>query len=109
MITELTKNDFVNYMNEIQNAYDVDCSIDEIAYNKGIQFQSNISQLGDVAINLLTKIMHDDLKHIEYFIYELDFGRLYQEGDFLDENDNPVDISTPEKLYDYLISFYDEE
>ena len=38
---------------------------------------------------------------IEYFIYELDFGRKYSKGCFK-VKDKPVDISSSDKLWDYL-------
>lgn len=40
---------------------------------------------------------------IEYFIYDLEFGTKWTPDSILDENGNPIDISTTEKLYDYII------
>lgn len=39
---------------------------------------------------------------IEYFIYEIDFGRDFKMGDYTCNGEN-IDLSTPEKLYDWLI------
>jgi hypothetical protein len=39
---------------------------------------------------------------IDYFIYELEFGKKYKDGCYL-VNKKPVDISTVEKLYDHLV------
>lgn len=56
----------------------------------------------DIVIELLELLMRDKFKFIELFVYNLDFGR-GKCTDVLDENEKPIDISTSEKLYDYLV------
>lgn len=56
-----------------------------------------------IVIKLLEKLMQDGFGNISCFIYELDYGREYQEGCVSDKNGN-IDISTPEKLYDFLMA-----
>ena len=46
--------------------------------------------------------MHDSCEDIDYFIYELDYGRKYEPGMIKDEHDQDIDFSTAGKLYDYL-------
>ena len=58
-----------------------------------------------IVVKLLEKLMQDSIGNISYFIYELDYGREYQEGCISDKSGN-IDISTPEKLYDYLVMEY---
>ena len=41
---------------------------------------------------------------IDYFCWEIDFGESYTDGCVTDEKGNTIDISTPEKLYDYIVS-----
>ena len=41
---------------------------------------------------------------ISYWCYELEYGIGYYPGCVTDENGNPIDISTPEKLYDYVVA-----
>ena len=45
---------------------------------------------------------------IEYFCYELEFGKRYLTRDdwVTDADGNKIDLSTPEKLYDYLVKEY---
>lgn len=45
---------------------------------------------------------------LEYFIYDLNFGKYYTEGCFTEADDTPIDISTIEKLYDYIVSEVDK-
>ena len=45
--------------------------------------------------------MFNDSDLISWWIYELDYGRNFKMGDLID-NGVEIDLSTPEKLYDYL-------
>lgn len=60
-----------------------------------------------ITMDLLREMFDDEDGLLEYFVYELNFLREYQFGYVLDENDNPVDVSTWEKVYDFLM--YNEE
>lgn len=51
---------------------------------------------------LLRKLLNDVFENINYFIYELDYGRKYESGMIKDEKNQDIDFSTAEKLYDYL-------
>jgi hypothetical protein len=51
---------------------------------------------------LLRKLLKDAVENIDYFIYELDYGRKYEPGMITDKNGADIDFSTAEKLYDYL-------
>lgn len=54
-----------------------------------------------IVVKLLEKIFNDkDI--LSWWLYELDYGRKYEKGCITDENNNQIDVSTPEKLYDYL-------
>ena len=54
----------------------------------------------NIVIELLQNMFNDsDL--IGWWIYELDYGRKFKIGDLID-NGVEIDLSTPEKLYDYL-------
>ena len=54
-----------------------------------------------LVIELLEEIMQDESETILYFCVELDYGKSYTPG-CITENGEDIDISTPEKLYDYL-------
>lgn len=62
------------------------------------------------ANNQLLKIlcvgMKDSTPHswIEYFCFEINFGKEYYEGIATEKDGTHIDISTSEKLYDYLIA-----
>ena len=46
--------------------------------------------------------MRDQYEYIDYFIYELDYGRKYEAGMITDENGQDIDLHTPELLYDFI-------
>ena len=50
----------------------------------------------------LVEIFSLFIAYISYFMYELDYGRDYQDG-FIVENGVNIDFSSADKLYDYLI------
>ena len=56
-------------------------------------------------LDFLNRIFDQDKEYsdIDYFIYELDFGKRWTEHS-LTQNGVSIDISTSEKLYDYLVS-----
>lgn len=51
--------------------------------------------------------MEDKYKIIESFVLEQDFGRYEKYNKFIDSNGNEVDVSTAEKIYDYLVEVMD--
>ena len=90
--------------------------IDKIkAHNKTINDLEDIlgvifefDDLQDTVVELLEKVMDVEPcekfgSDISYFIYDLDYGNNWTPSS-LTINGESVDISTAEKLYDYLIS-----
>ena len=55
----------------------------------------------NIVIELLENMFDTDL--ISWWIYELDYGKKYKEGCIQDCNGENIDLSTVEKLYNYLI------
>lgn len=56
----------------------------------------------DIVVQLLENMFNDN-DMISYWIYELNYGRDYKDGYVQDCDGNNIDISTVEKLYDYLV------
>ena len=46
---------------------------------------------------------NDDHSWIEYFIYELDYGKKYYEGIASRKDGSDIDLSSASKLYDFLL------
>lgn len=46
----------------------------------------------------------DENDWISYFCFELNFGKAYKPGCVTDKNNNNIDLSNAESLYDFLVS-----
>ena len=62
------------------------------------------SILSEMIILLLKELTDDKFNDINYFIYELDFGK-HGDGSITTENGEQIDLSSPEKLFDYLVNY----
>ena len=63
----------------------------------------NNTLVKEALMKLLGIIMNGEMDTIEYFVYSLNYGETYKPGCFKD-NDKNIDLSSIEKLYDYLKS-----
>ena len=108
----LTKQEFVGILNRLREATELVDKVEELFRDSRENLESDfcngaglqISHEG-IVVKLLEKLMQDSAGNISYFIYELDYGREYREGCVSDKKGN-INISTPEKLYDYLMKEY---
>ena len=53
-------------------------------------------------LKLLSELMHDNGEWIEYFIYELDYGKKYKKGCATYEDGKNIDLSNAGALYEFL-------
>ena len=102
----LSKEEFVAHLNGLQKEFDAtevlyrDFGIDTIEMNWCYSMHH--------FVGLLSQMMHDEYENISWWCYETDFGRdesmrkIYIDGE-------PLDLKTPEDLYDYLIMYISEE
>lgn len=102
----ITKREFVDIIERLKEVYDFVDETNARARNLSIEFNSMhlTIQHEDIVLELLDNMFDTDW--ISYWIYELDYGRNYKEGCIQEEKDGKmvnIDLSTAEKLYDYLI------
>ncbi len=110
----LTKAEFVDILSRLKEATLLVDKVEELFRNSRENLECDfcngaglqISHEG-IVVKLLEKLMEDCGGTISYFIYEIDYGKGYQAGCMSDENGD-IDISTPEKLYDYLMLEYEK-
>lgn len=108
----LTKQEFVDILNRLREATELVDKVEELFRNSRENLECDfrngaglqITHEG-IVIKLLEILMRDNAGNISYFIYELDYGKTYQEGCISDQSGN-IDFSTSEKLYDYLMKEY---
>ena len=89
-------NDFVNHTND--EARKLQDAIESDFFNSMSLAISHES----IVVSLLEN-MFDCGDILGWWIYELDYGKKYKGGCITEKNGNIIDISTVEKLYDYLI------
>lgn len=104
----ISKEKFVEIINRLKNYKELQDKIDELfkdnidnRENDFINAASICIGHESVVVELLENMFNSDM--ISYWIYELDYGREYKDGHVQDGEGNNIDISTAEKLYDYLI------
>lgn len=61
-----------------------------------------------IVVELLEN-MFNDTDIISWWLYELDYGRKYEEGCITESDGRVIDLSDAGKLYDYLIKEMEED
>ena len=110
----ISKEKFVEIINRLKNYNELQDKIDNLFKDNIENRERDFINAGSICIGhesvvvyLLEKIFDTDM--ISYFIYELDYGEKYKAGCVLDENMNEIDLSTAEKMYDYLVQDIESE
>ncbi|MBP5564957.1 MAG: hypothetical protein J6X45_04460 [Lachnospiraceae bacterium] len=105
----MTKAEFCKILTKLKNVSDFENDIWKACYKYSTENKTDVNIFGtglgleaDV-IDLLSIIMNDKERDIEYFCYELDFGQAWQSGMITDKYGKDIDLSTPEKLYDWIM------
>jgi len=103
----ISKEDFCNAIEQLREANDLKDNINHMIFTaKKVEtdFLSGYGMTVDHAglvVHLLSLLTHDTDDTISWWCWEANFGR---EEDFhIYIDDKPIDTSTPEKLYDYLV------
>jgi len=99
----INKQQFVKIINKLKehNEY-----IMKLYGEFGIDYDK-IPYVDDELVQLLD-VLTSDGEWVSYFCYDLDFGKEYYEG-FITINNIPIDISTPEKLYNMLVADWNKK
>jgi len=105
----LSKKLFVKAIDSIKKQKEVDSEFCE-AMSKIFKdaygpFMYDNDRLVEMVIQLMSESFGMDAgqwNDITYFIHELDYGSRWKPGMVTDENGQDIDMSTAEKLYDYL-------
>mgnify|MGYP001861119072 CR=1 FL=1 len=104
----ITKQEFVKIINRLRNYNDLQNKIQDL-FNDNIDNQEmDFMNAGSICIgheSIVVKLlenMFNDKDTISWWIYECNYGRDFSLGD-LEVDGVEIDLTTPEKLYDYLI------
>lgn len=102
----IDKDTFVKAINDVKAAYDFQVQLDDFYRKNGGYRKVDYPDCIDTVIDLLHSIFWkaDRNGWIEYFCFELNFGRNYKDGTITYENGGNIRIKTAEDLYDFLLS-----
>ena len=105
----ISKEEFVEIINRLKDTQDTVDKVNELFNNtidSRISDYLNASSLmichEDIVVELLKKIFNDK-EILSWWLYECNYGRNFKIGD-LAYNGVNVDLTTAEKLYDYLVN-----
>lgn len=103
----ISKNEFVEILAQLQEAQEVTEKVNQIFKNSKMYMLNDFADCSslmichdDIVVKLLDNMFNTDL--VEYWVYELNYGKEYKEGSVINADGSICDISTPEKLYDIL-------
>ena len=100
---QISKKEFCRILGKVEKAWRTDLQIADLARNIGSDFLgSDMSYLACEVCDLLKIAMNNDCEDIEYFCFELEFGKKWKPGMIEDEDGNDIDLSSAEKLFDFL-------
>ena len=108
----ISKIEFVEIIERLKNTDDTVNKINDLFNNTidsrisdGLNASSLMICHEDIVVKLLEKIFNDK-ETLSWWLYECNYGRDFKIGDLKDNGKN-IDLTTPEKLYDYLIKCYE--
>lgn len=106
----LTKEQFVAKLNFIHERNERMAEMNELFTR---EFEDSIFypyfRYEAVLVDLLKIVMNDlESDWIDYFMYELDFGKRYVEGCITEADGTSIKLATPEDLYDLLVKEFNK-
>lgn len=105
----ITKQEFIEIIDKLKEVNDFVNETNDKARKLNDAIISDFFNAASLSIsheNLVVRLlenMFNDKDILAWWIYDLDYGRKYKDGCITEHNGDIIDISTAEKLYDYLI------
>lgn len=81
------------------NVYSLICKYNKESYD---EVEITLPTLEANVLSLLKMIMNDKYDWIDYWMYELDFGRKYHDGCVTDNQGNSIKLATIEDLWNLI-------
>lgn len=106
MNNKLDKKDFVDAINEVRNTNKYHEELNSFLSKHGVEGYIFQPDCVDVTLRLLHIIFGkaDRDNWIEYFCFDLNFGKKWEPGFVTQKDGTDIKLETPEDLYDYLVS-----
>ena len=101
----MTKEKFINIINQLQESNRIVSEVNKVfresTLNTDFCNAAGMAIYHEGLVVELLDILFDSDGTIEWWVYEADYGKKFTAGSFR-VNGVPVDLSTAEKLYDYV-------
>lgn len=110
----ITKKEFVEIIERLKNYNDLQDKIDDLFKSNIDNKEMDFMNAGSICIGhetIVVKLLENIFNNkdtISWWIYECNYGRDFSLGD-LEVDGIEIDLSTAEKLYDYLIENIESE
>lgn len=112
----ITKSEFIEIINRLRDYSDLQNKIQDLFMDSIENRENDFMNAGSicvghetVVVKLLENIFEDTKSDvIGWWIYECDYGRVFKIGYITDIDGTNIDLTTTEKLYDYLIKNMEE-
>ena len=105
----ITKQEFVKIIDRLKNYNDLQDKIQELFKDNIENKEMDFMNAGSICVGhetlvvkLLENMFNDKESWIGWWLYECNYGRDFSLGD-LEVDGVEIDLTTPEKLYDFLI------
>lgn len=101
----INKEQFIRHMNKLQTLSEEADAINKLLKdNKLIELHISTGEYESIAIRILQDIFQDyDNSWLDYYIYELDFGKKWKVGCITDRDGADIPLSNASELYNTLI------
>ena len=104
----ISKEKFVEIINRLKGYTELQNKINDLFRDNIDNKEMDFVNAGSICIGHESVVVYllenmFDTGMIGYWVYELEYGEKYEKGCVLDANMNNIDLSTAEKLYDYLV------
>ena len=110
----ISKDKFIEIINRLKSYNELQGKINDLFKDNIDNRERDFINAGSICIGhesvvvyLLERMFDTDM--ISYFIYELEYGEKYEKSCVLDANMTEIDLSTAEKMYDYLVKSLESE
>ena len=94
---------FKNYLDSIRNLWSFEDEMNTVIRTHGGDDCSIWPSGWTDILSLLEFIFNDKEEWISYWIYELDWGKEYEDGSILNKNGSVIKLETEKELYDFLL------
>ena len=100
----LSKTDFCSIINDLKRNDEFLDDIGDVFRKYKREDQVYSTGLEDTVVSLLEIIFKDkEAQWISYWVWELNYGETYNEGDVTEEDGTNITLRSAEVLYDFLI------